>query len=178
MNLRFILPCILCMASFDALANGDITGKVLNKETGEPMDFANVLLFNAQTGKPLPSGTSTHEHGRFILKGVSDGKYLVTISNIGSVPQEREANISGGNINLGDIRLADDAKLLQEVVVEGIRSQMRFELDKKVFSVDANIAAAGQSASELLESIPSVEVDQDGELELRGNSSVDVWMNG
>ncbi len=57
------------------------------------------------------------------------------------------------------MRLADDAKLLQEVVVEGIRSQMRFELDKKVFSVDANVSAAGQSASELLESIPSVEVD-------------------
>ncbi len=178
MNLRFILPCILCMASFHALANGDITGKVLNKETGEPMDFVNVQLFNAKTGKPLPIGTSTDENGRFILKGVSDGKYLVKISNIGSVPQEREANISGGNINLGDIRLADDAKLLQEVVVEGIRSQMRFELDKKVFSVDANIAAAGQSASELLESIPSVEVDQDGEVSLRGNSSVTVWING
>ena len=68
--------------------------------------------------------------------------------------------------------------MLQEVVVEGIRSQMRFELDKKVFSVDANIAAAGQSASELLESIPSVEVDQDGEVSLRGNSSVTVWING
>ncbi|MDE6633039.1 MAG: TonB-dependent receptor, partial [Muribaculaceae bacterium] len=53
-----------------------------------------------------------------------------------------------------------------------------FELDKKVFSVDANIAAAGQSASELLESIPSVEVDQDGEVSLRGNSSVTVWING
>ena len=64
------------------------------------------------------------------------------------------------------------------MVVEGIRSQMRFELDRKVFQVDANIASAGQSASELLESIPSVEVDQDGEVSLRGNSSVTVWING
>lgn len=172
------MPCILCMASFHALANGDITGKVLNKETGDPMDFVSVQLFNAKTGKPLPIGTSTDENGRFILKGVSDGKYIVKISNIGSIDQEREAIVSGGNIDLGKIHLADDAKLLQEVVVEGIRSQMRFELDKKVFSVDANIAAAGQSASELLESIPSVEVDQDGEVSLRGNSSVTVWING
>ncbi|MDE7419649.1 MAG: TonB-dependent receptor [Muribaculaceae bacterium] len=178
MKLKYLMPCILCMASFHALANGDITGKVLNKETGEPMDFVNVQLFNAKTGKPLPIGTNTDENGRFILKGIADGKYIVKITNIGSIDQEREATISGGNINLGDIRLADDAKLLQEVVVEGIRSQMRFELDKKVFSVDANIAAAGQSASELLESIPSVEVDQDGEVSLRGNSSVTVWING
>ncbi len=178
MKTKFLLPCFISMASFYAFANGDITGKVLNKETGEPMDFVNVQLFNAKTGKPLPIGTNTDENGLFVLKGISDGKYIVKISNIGSVAQEREATVSGGNINLGNIRLADDSKLLQEVVVEGIRSQMRFELDKKVFSVDANIAAAGQSASELLESIPSVEVDQDGEVSLRGNSSVTVWING
>ncbi len=178
MKIKFLLPCIMCMASFYALADGDITGKVLNKETGEPMDFVNIQLFNAKTGKPLPIGTSTDENGAFIIKGVADGKYIVKITNVGSIDQEREANVTGGNVNLGSIKLADDAKLLQEVVVEGIRSQMRFELDKKVFSVDANIAAAGQSASELLESIPSVEVDQDGEVSLRGNSSVTVWING
>ncbi len=178
MKIKFLLPCIMCMASFYALANGDITGKVFNKETGEPMDFVNIQLFNAKTGKPLPIGTTTDESGAFIIKGVADGKYIVKITNVGSIDQEREANVSGSNVNLGSIKLADDAKLLQEVVVEGIRSQMRFELDKKVFSVDANIAAAGQSASELLESIPSVEVDQDGEVSLRGNSSVTVWING
>ena len=178
MKPRFLLPCFLCMASLHVMANGDITGKVLNKETGAPMDFANVQLINAKTGKPLPIGTNTDENGFFTLKGVADGKYLVRISNLGSVAQEREANVAGGNIDLGAIRLADDSKMLQEVVVEGIRSQMRFELDRKVFSVDANIAAAGQSASELLESIPSVEVDQDGEVSLRGNSSVTVWING
>ena len=55
---------------------------------------------------------------------------------------------------------------------------MRFELDRKVFQVDANVTVAGTSASELLESIPSVEVDQDGEVSLRGNSSVTIWING
>ena len=113
-----------------------------------------------------------------LLKGVKDGKYVIKISNIGSIDQERPVEIVGSNVDIGSVRLADDAKLLQEVVVEGIRSQMRFELDKKVFSVDANVSAAGQSASELLESIPSVEVDQDGEVSLRGNSSVTIWING
>lgn len=178
MNLRLFLPSLLFLSAIDVFATGDITGKVINKETGEPLDFVNVQLVNAKTGKAMPIGTNTDEHGNFILKNVTDGKYLVRISNLGSVTQERVATVANGNVNLGSIRLAEDSKMLQEVTVEGIRSQMRFELDKKVFTVDANIAAAGQSASELLESIPSVEVDQDGEVSLRGNSSVTVWING
>ena len=178
MNFKFLLPCVLGLAYVQAFAAGDITGKVFNKESGEPMDFVTVQLIDAKTGKALPIGTNTDENGVFVLKNVKDGNYLVRITNIGSVAQDRQAKVAGGNVDIGQIRLADDTKLLQEVVVEGIRSQMRFELDKKVFSVDANIAAAGQSASELLESIPSVEVDQDGEVSLRGNSSVTVWING
>lgn len=168
---------MLCV-SFAVCAKGNITGTVSNKSTGEPMDFVTVQIFNAATGKPLQISTSTDEKGHFTLKGVPDGNYIVKVMNVGSVNQERPVGVKGADIDLGDIHLADDAKLLKEVVVEGVRSQMRFELDRKVFQVDANIASAGQSASELLESIPSVEVDQDGEVSLRGNSSVTVWING
>ncbi len=178
MKSRLLISCLIGMTALSVQAKGDITGKILKKETGEPMDFVNIQLIDAVKGTPLPIGTTTDGEGNFIFKGVADGKYVVKITDIGSVPQEREANVAGGIIDLGTIRLAEDSKMLQEVTVEGIRSQMRFELDRKVFSVDANIAAAGQSASELLESIPSVEVDQDGEVSLRGNSSVTVWING
>ncbi|MDE6771261.1 MAG: TonB-dependent receptor, partial [Muribaculaceae bacterium] len=178
MNLRFLMPLCAGIIPLATYAAGDISGKVINKESGAPMDFATVQLVDANTGKPLPIGTNTDEDGAFILKGVKDGTYIVRVSNIGSVAQERQVNIKGGDISIGTIILADDTKLLQEVVVEGVRSQMRFELDRKVFTVDANVTAAGQSASELLESIPSVEVDQDGEVSLRGNSSVTVWING
>ena len=159
------------------LAKGDITGTVLNKETEEPIDFVTVQIFDSG-GKPLQISGITDDAGTFLLRGVPDGNYTVKIVNVGSVNQERNVRVKGDDIDLGTIMLADDAKLLKEVVVEGIRSQMRFELDKKVFQVDSNIASAGSSASELLESIPSVEVDQDGEVSLRGNSSVTVWING
>lgn len=161
-----------------AFAIGDISGKVVDKDSGLPVEFATVQLVNAKTGKPLPIGTNTDENGFFTIPKVNDGKYLIKVTNVGSVPQERPVDVAGQNVNIGEISLAEDSKLLKEVVVEGIKSQMRFELDKKVFSVDANITAAGQSASELLESIPSVEVDQDGEVSLRGNSSVTIWING
>ena len=141
------------------------------------MDFVTIQLMD-NNGKPLPIGTSTDTDGSFILPNVSDGKYILKVSNIGSVDQERPITIAGANVELPAIHLSDDAKLLQEVVVEGVKSQMRFELDRKVFTVDANVTVAGTSASELLESIPSVEVDQDGEVSLRGNSSVTIWING
>lgn len=165
------IPMIVC-------AKGTVTGKVVNKGTGEPMDFVNVQVFESSGKKPLQVAAVTDENGNFTITIPRDGSFVIKITNVGSVNQERAVKISGAPVDLGTISLADDSKMLKEVVVEGIRSQMRFELDRKVFTVDANIAAAGQSASELLESIPSVEVDQDGEVSLRGNSSVTIWING
>lgn len=175
--IRLIFAGSLLTSSIVAFADGVISGRVFNKETGDPLDFATIQLLNTK-GKPLAIGTESDLDGNFTLPKVKDGKYIVKISSVGSIDQERQVTISGSNVSIGNIRLADDTKVLQEVVVEGVRSQMRFELDRKVFQVDANIAAAGVSASELLESIPSVEVDQDGEVSLRGNSSVTVWING
>ena len=159
-------------------AKGSVTGVVVNKETGDPMDFVTVQVVDSKTNKPLNISVSTADDGSFRLPSLPDGSYVVRVMNVGSVNQDRPVDVAGTDIDLGVIKLADDSKVLKEVVVEGVRSQMRFEIDKKVFQVDANIASAGQSASELLESIPSVEVDQDGAVSLRGNESVTVWING
>ncbi len=177
-RIKALLISGLLVTPLLASAKGTVTGTVVNKESGDPMDYVTIQLVDAKTGKPLTVGATTDENGKFSIADIQDGKYLVRVTNVGSIEQDRPVTIAGANVNIGTVKLADDAKLLKEVVVEGIRSQMKFELDKKVFQVDANIASAGQSASELLESIPSVEVDQDGEVSLRGNSSVTVWING
>ncbi|MDE7136637.1 MAG: TonB-dependent receptor, partial [Muribaculaceae bacterium] len=161
-----------------AFAKGDISGKVLDKDTKVPVEFAVVQLVSEKTGKPTSFGANTDENGVFTIAGVPDGNYSVRITLIGSVPQSRPVKVAGTNVDVGTINLAEDTKMLKEVVVEGVKGQMRFELDKKVFNVDSNITSAGASASELLEAVPSVEVDQDGEVSLRGNSSVTIWLNG
>lgn len=178
MSIKYVALSAALAVSLCAGAKGTVSGSVVNKSSGEPMDFVNIQLVDAKSGKLLTIGTSTDLDGNFILNDVPDGDYLVKVTNVGSVPQERPFSIKGGDLSVGTIHLADDAKLLQEVVVEGVKSQMKFELDKKVFSVDQDIASSGLSASEVLEAIPSVEVDQDGEVSLRGNSSVTVWING
>lgn len=166
------------LGSLAAFADGNVTGTVFSKETNTPIDYANVQLVDAVTQKPTTYGTQTDDNGNFTISGVKDGKYVLVVSNLGSVSQERPVVIAGKNVSVGRIQLADDTKMLQEVVVTGVKGQMRFELDKKIFNVDSNISAAGVSASELLEEIPSVEVDQDGGISLRGNESVTVWING
>ena len=177
MQAKYLIPAIALLTPMTALADGVISGKVVSKSDGQPLDFATVSLLDSK-GQILPIATETDLDGNFRLPKVADGSYIIKVSMVGNIDQERPVSVKGGNVNVGEIKLADDTKVLQEVVVEGVRSQMRFELDKKVFQVDANIAAAGQSASELLESIPSVEVDQDGEVSLRGDSSVTIWING
>lgn len=178
MKFKYVALSVALAVSLCAGAKGTVTGLVVNKSSGEPMDFVNIQLVDAKSGKALAIGTSTDLEGNFILPDVADGEYLIKVTNVGSVTQERPVSVKGGSVDVGTIRLADDAKLLQEVVVEGVKSQMKFELDKKVFSVDQDIASSGLSASEVLEAIPSVEVDQDGEVSLRGNTSVTVWING
>ncbi len=176
---KIITVCAgMILAVSPAMAKGNISGTVKDKATRQPVDYASVQLVDAATQKPLAIGTMTDSEGKFTLTDVPDGKYIVQITNMGNVPQERNADVAGADIELGAIVLSEDSKMLQEVVVEGVRSQMKFDLDKRVFNVDSNVVSAGQSASELLESIPSVEVDQDGEVSLRGDSSVMIWING
>lgn len=159
-------------------AKGNVTGIALNKKTGSPLDYATVSIINAKTGKPLNLATMTDEAGAFIIKNVPDGDYILKISSVGIQEKQQPFTLSGKGVNLGKVVIEDNPVELKEVVVEGIKSQMRFELDRKVFQVDANVTAAGLSASELLDNIPSVEVDQDGEVSLRGDSSVTIWING
>ena len=134
-----------------------ITGKVIDYGTKQAIDFANVSVLKAGESAPL-TGTITDETGAFTLE-VADGKYTVVVSFMGYSEQKREIEVAGKPVNLGRIQLKEDTQVLQDVEVVGQGSSMRFELDKKVFTVDQNIASAGASVADVLENIPSVDVD-------------------
>lgn len=159
-------------------ADGNITGSVFNRNTSEPLDYATVVLVNPETGVPLLIGTTTDENGSFIISNAPSGKYIIRISMVGSITQEREITVTDSEVNIGKIELAEDSKLLQEVVVTGQKSQMSVKTDRKVFNVSSNITTIGASAEELLAAVPSVNVSTDGDISLRGNANVLVWING
>lgn len=166
------------LVAANVYADGNIRGSVFSKNNAEPLDFVSVQLVNPESGKPLAIGTMTDEQGAFLIEQAPAGRYIIRFSMVGSVTQEREIVVADTDINVGRIDLADDTKLLQEVVVTSEKSQMSFGSDRRVFNVSSNISSAGASAAELLAAVPSVDVNSDGEISLRGNDDVLVRIDG
>ena len=168
--LNIFLLLVLAISTFAA----EVTGKVIDFGTKKVIDFANVSVMQ---GENLVTGTVTDEAGAFTLE-LKDGQYTLVVSFMGYTEAKKELTVAGKPLNVGRIQLREDAHALQDVEVVAQGSSMRFELDKKVFTVDQNIASAGASVTDILENIPSVDVDQEGNIALRGSEDVEIWING
>ena len=173
---------LLLLAISHGLSAAVVTGKVIDAGTKQPIDFANVSVEKAKGDsvpgtKDIVTGTITDEKGDFSIE-LQDGKYTIVVSFMGYSEQRKAITVAGKPVQLGRIALKEDTQVLQDVEVVGQGSSMRFELDKKVFTVDQNIASAGASVSDVLENIPSVDVDQEGNISLRNSEDVEIWING
>lgn len=176
-----LVGMLLCFAP-DMFANetdGKIKGIVMDGELGGPLEFVTVQV-KAKGSDKIVQGSVTGSDGNYTIGGLKKGEYVVTFSYIGYEEVSKNISISSDNqiLSLGELTLAEDANQLGEVEVVAKRPQMRFEIDRKVFDATQDIAAEGGSASDLLSNIPSVEVDNEGSVSLRGNSSVTIWING
>lgn len=176
MNRLLILVIGICCA-LGVMAQGSVKGKVMDKQTDEALQFVNVKVM---LGDKLVKGAITDVNGSFQIDGLSNGNYSLQVSFVGYKNLKRTFSLSNTDhrASFPFLYLSDDTHALREVQVTGQRSQMKLEVDRKTFSVDQVLAAAGGTASDLLENIPSVEVTTDGEISLRGNTSVEVWING
>ena len=164
----------LVLASSISLFAGTVTGKVIDFGSKKAIDFANVSVMQ---GENLVTGTITDEKGAFTIE-LKDGQYTLVVSFMGYSEQHKAIELKGADVNVGKIALKEDTQMLQDVEVVGQGSSMRFELDRKVFTVDQNIASAGASVTDVLENIPSVDVDQEGNISLRNSEDVEIWING
>ena len=172
---------LLCFAP-DMFANetdGKIKGIVMDGELGGPLEFVTVQV-KAKGSDKIVQGSVTGSDGNYTIGGLKKGEYVVTFSYIGYEEVSKNISISSDNqiLSLGELTLAETTNQVGEVEVVAKRPQMRFEIDRKVFVATQDIAAEGGSASDLLSNIPSVEVDNEGSVSLRGNSSVTIWING
>ncbi len=174
---KVILSISFLILSVALFAANSVTGRVVEATSKKGIEFVSVAVYNPKTQKNI-GGAYTNEQGVFNIGAIPGGKYELRVSFVGFETYSKEISITGSNINLGQIELKENDKVLKEIEVVGQGSQMRFDIDKKVFSVDQNIAAAGGSATDVLENIPSVDVDNDGNVSLRNNSSVEIWING
>ena len=175
----FLLFIAIAVATNAQTAKGVIQGVLLDAKSKEPIEFASVALIPQGTTAPL-TGCNTDEKGSFLLTGIKAGNYTLQFSFVGYLTDSQKVTVAtnSSKVNVGKIYLKQDKKLLKEVVVSEQRSQMSFEIDKRVFTIDQSIASTGGSVTDVLTDIPSVEVSNEGSVSLRGSESVTVWING
>lgn len=175
---RCLMLLLLMLSVVAAFAfDGNIKGKVLDAATGKPIEFVTVAVYDGN-GK-LIKGVMSDSEGSYSFAGLNKGTYVVKFSFLGYKEFEKEIELQSSTAVRGlDVKLVEDAQMLGEVEVVAQKPQMRFEIDKRVFNADQAIAAIGGSASDLLSNVPSIDVDTEGSISLRGNSSVTIWING
>ena len=159
---------------------GAVMGRVADQQTEEPILLANVLVYQAGT-EDLIGGTTTNERGFFVVKDLEYGEYDVVVSYLGYEDWRREgiALAEGERVGrIGQVLLGAGASTLDEIEVTAERAAVEFGLDRKVFNVEQDVASSGGSAEDLLRNIPSVTVDLDGNISLRGSTNVRILING
>jgi outer membrane receptor protein involved in Fe transport len=158
---------------------GRISGTVFDAALNQPLPYVSVAILDAN-GEIITGGV-TDENGNFDIKEIADGTVTVSIQYIGFKTYTREVEIKGGNRNvkLGQIMLEEDAEALDEVTVTAERTTIEQKLDRKVINVGKDLTTAGPTASDIMNNLPSVSVDQQtGVLALRGNTNVRVMVDG
>jgi outer membrane receptor protein involved in Fe transport len=154
-----------------------IKGTVVEESSGQPIAYATVMVGDNETKKPL-SGTTTMDDGSFSLETAAT-EFYIEVSFLGFRTKTFGAPPTQGKIiDLGKVALSEDAEQLQEVVVQGEVSRTEFKLDKRVFNVGKDLSTTGASALEVLNNVPSVNVNIEGRVSLRGSQGVQILING
>jgi len=176
--IAFLFSSSTLFAAPEPAPTGTVGGKLLDQESKSPLDNVTVFIYQGTSSKPVKV-VNTDEKGVFIFSDMLPGEYRVEAGFLGFLPFEEVVQVlADQQTHLGEIVLKTDAKALKVIEVTGLRSTMKLEVDKRVFSVDQSVAAAGASTSDILKNIPSVEVDAEGTVSLRNSSNVIIWING
>jgi outer membrane receptor protein involved in Fe transport len=153
-----------------------ITGTVLDQETDQPLEYATLVLQNVRNPDKVTGGI-TDANGKFEVE-TAPGNYNVSVEYISYKSYKLENQNLRSSKDLGVIRLALDVSQLAEVEVVGERTTVELRLDKKVYNVGSDLTVKGGSVTDVLSNVPSVSVDVEGNISLRGNESVRILING
>ncbi|MDB4088056.1 TonB-dependent receptor [Flavobacteriales bacterium] len=158
---------------------GEIFGVVLESGTSQPMEYVSIALYNKKDSVIVSGGISNNK-GRFNITEIPAGNYFLTISFVGYQSKTIE------NVNISKVKTVYDFKTvilenslqLKEVIINGDIPKVTYEIDKKIVNVEDMNITAGQSAVEVLQNTPSIQVDNEGNIQLRGSGSFTLLING
>lgn len=159
---------------------GQILGAVEDADEGTPIATATVSVWSTRDST-LVTGAIASDDGTFRIEGLRPGNYYVQISFVGYATQtisEVALSPQQPQTHLGVVRLSADTTVLDEVEITAERDFMEVHIDKNVYNVKDQLVSDGGSATDVLSNIPSIEVDIDGQISLRGSQNVAVLING
>jgi len=180
LNLVVLQIFIVVSLSGQTKSTGQISGTIVEKGNGNPVEYASIQLLKITDHAPV-EGTTSDQKGNFAISNIAFGEYSLAISFMGfekleiptiSLTKEQTT------FNLGKILLEASTIAVEEVIVQGKRSTYQQTIDKKVFTVGSDLTSSSGSVSDLMQNIPSLQVDIEGNVSLRGSENVQVLING
>ncbi|WP_348797041.1 TonB-dependent receptor domain-containing protein [Flavobacterium adhaerens] len=159
-----------------AVSKVKVTGKVVDKVSNQPLEYTTVTLKNLSNQKATTGGM-TDNKGEFDID-VVPGTYDITVEFISFKPLEIKGKKISEKSSLGTIALIEDASQLNEVVVRAEKSSVEIKLDKKVYNVGQDMMVKGGTVSDVLDNVPSVSVDTEGNVSLRGSDNIRILIDG
>nr|WP_293841733.1 TonB-dependent receptor [uncultured Arsenicibacter sp.] len=179
MKSRFLLLLTVFVFSLCPV-RAQLTGRVLDGSTRQPMPFASVAVWQKNArDSTLLGGTSTDTTGRFVISNLPASTVRINISFVGYQAIHQLVMLSGtpGRADLGTIMLLTDAQQLREVKITGEKADLTMNAEKRVFNVGKNLTSLGGTAESLLRNVPSINMDEGGNPSLRGMATT-IYVNG
>lgn len=179
-NKIFISLVLLTVLSSHGFSQFKIKGRIIDSLTKEPVDYASISVYQS-SARSLVDGKLTNSRGHFAFDKLNAGSFYLKIDFLGyqtKVVAGLLLNDANKEIDLGDIRLAVAARLLNEIVVSGAKPENLHKIDKQTYKASQFESAKGGTAIDVLRNMPSVSVNTEGEIRLRGSSGFLILVNG
>ncbi|WGK64461.1 TonB-dependent receptor domain-containing protein [Croceiramulus getboli] len=174
---RLPIALFLLFYSISVLAQqAALTGRVVDQDAGIPLEYATITVTDASDPNSVTGGI-TDTKGNFEIE-VEPGTYNISVDYISFQSVKFDNRRVRGTQDLGTIRLTLDAASLNEVTVIAETTTVEVRLDKKIYNIGKDITASGGTVSDALNNVPSVTVDVEGAIALRGNENVRILING
>jgi len=153
-----------------------VTGTVTDSETNTPLEYATISVFNVNSEEAI-DGVITDSNGEFSIE-LTKGNYDFKVEFISFKIKYYRNTTVNNPLSLGTIELSIDENILDEIEVIGEKTEIEIKLDKTVYNIGKDLTLKGSSVSDVLDNLPSIEVDIEGNVSLRGNESVRILING
>lgn len=173
--IKIIVIIAFLISGFVSSAQNQIKGSLTDAKSGDPLMYVNCVLLQA-SDSAFAYGTTTDDQGRFVFKQVVDGNYLMRVSYVGYQTYWRSVAVKG-NADLGRISLDKSTTVLSAVTVTAQKPLYAVDGEKNMYNTTEDPSIQNGTASDALQNAPGVEVDAEGNITLRGVSSVEIWIN-